>query len=125
MNSPALATSAERRVMVVDDNLDAAHSLAIMVERMGHKVEFALNGYVALELAKKFRPEFVFLDLVMPGMSGFEVARRLKKEFGDGIHIIAVTACGSEQDREQSAKAGFELHLVKPVEPRVIGALLV
>ena len=125
MNSPVPATAPQRRILVVDDNLDAAQSFAIMVERIGHKVEFALNGYVALETAKKFRPEFVFVDLVMPGMSGFELARRLKKEFGDGVHIVAVTACASEQDREQSAKAGCELHLVKPVDPRVIEALLV
>jgi CheY-like chemotaxis protein len=125
MNSPAQASGArERRVLVVDDSLESAHALAIIIEDMGHKVEFALNGYVALELAKTFRPEFVFLDLMMPGINGFEVARRLRKEFGDAIRIIAVTASDDEQYRQQSANAGCDLHLMKPVEPEVIEALL-
>jgi CheY-like chemotaxis protein len=115
----------ERRVLVIDDNLDLAHSFANMVERMGgHKVAFAINGYAALDLAKKFRPDVVFLDLMMPGINGFEVARRLKRDFGDAIRIIAVTAHGAEKDRQQSAKAGFELHLLKPVDPSVIQSLL-
>jgi CheY-like chemotaxis protein len=115
----------EHRVLVIDDNLDLAHSFANMVERMGgHKVAFAINGYAALELAKKFRPDVVFLDLMMPGINGFEVARRLKRHFGDAIRIIAVTAHGAEKDRQQSAKAGFELHLLKPVDPSVIQSLL-
>ena len=115
----------EHRVLVIDDNLDLAHSFANMVERMGsHKVAFAINGYAALELAKKFRPDLVFLDLMMPGINGFEVARRLKRHFGDAIRIIAVTAHGAEKDRQQSAKAGFELHLLKPVDPSVIQSLL-
>lgn len=110
---------------MVDDNLDSAHAFAHLVERIiGQKVEFAINGYAALQLAKKIQPEVVFLDLVMPGLSGFEVARRLKKEFGDGVRIIAVTAHGTEEDREKSAKAGCELHLVKPVAPQVIESLL-
>jgi CheY-like chemotaxis protein len=113
----------ERRVLVVDDNLDVARSFAIMVERMGHKVEFAINGYAALQLAQKFQPEVVFLDLVMPGMHGLELARRLKQTFGDGVRIIVVTA-HQEEDRVKSAKAGCELHLLKPVEESVIESLL-
>jgi CheY-like chemotaxis protein len=125
MKSPAQVSGRhQRRVLVVDDSLESAHALAIMIEDMGHKVEFALNGYAALELAKTFRPEFVFLDLMMPGISGFEVARRLRKEFGDAIRIIAVTASDTEQYRQQSAKAGCDLHLMKPVQPEVIKALL-
>jgi CheY-like chemotaxis protein len=115
-----------RRVLVVDDNLDAAHSFANLVERIiGQKVEFAINGYAALQLARKVRPEIVFLDLVMPGISGFELARRLKQEFGDDVRLIAVTAYGTDEDREKSAKAGCELHLMKPVAPQVIEGLLV
>ena len=114
-----------RRVLVVDDNLDSARSFAKMVEGIvGHEVEFAINGYAALDLAKKLRPEIVFLDLMMPGVSGFEVAKRLKQEFGDAIRIIAVTASGSEQDRAKSAKAGCELHLLKPVALDTIETLL-
>ncbi|MGH8740548.1 MAG: response regulator [Burkholderiales bacterium] len=126
MSSPSLPARHPRRVLVVDDNLDAAHAFANLVERiLGHKVEFAINGYAALQLAKKIRPEVVFLDLVMPGINGFELARRLKHEFGDAIRIIAVSAYGADEDREKSAKAGCELHLVKPVAPQVIESLLV
>jgi CheY-like chemotaxis protein len=114
-----------RRVLVVDDNLDAAQAFAVMVERFGHKAEFALNGYAALKLAREFRPEIVFVDLVMPGLDGVELIRRLKKEFGDAVRIIAVTAYGTDKDRERTTKAGCELHLLKPVEPRLIETLLV
>ena len=123
MISPTQA-SRERRVLVVDDNLDSAHSLARMVEGIGHKTEFAINGYAALELARKFQPDVVFLDLMMPGINGFEIARRLKKEFGDAIRIIAVTALPSDKDRQKSAEAGCELHLLKPVQASVIENLL-
>ena len=91
---------------------------------MGHHVEYAINGYAALDVAKRTKPEVVFLDLMMPGISGFDVARRLKKDFGDAIRIIVVSAYGTDADREESAKAGCELHLIKPVDPRVIEGLL-
>jgi CheY-like chemotaxis protein len=117
--------SSQRRVLVVDDNLDAAHSFASLVERIvGHRVDFAVNGYAALQLAEKIQPEIVFLDLIMPGIDGFELARRLKKAFGDSIRIIAVTASGTAGDREKSAKAGCDLHLVKPVPADVIERIL-
>ena len=123
--TPSPAPGSPPRILVVDDHLDSARSFAVMIESIIHgKVEFAINGYVALDLARKYRPEIVFLDLVMPGMSGFEVARRLKKEFGDDMRIIAVTAHGTEKDRERSAKAGCELHLLKPVRSEVIEELL-
>jgi CheY-like chemotaxis protein len=81
-----------RRVLIVEDNLDAVHAFANMVRRMGHHVEYAINGYAALDVAKRTKPEVVFLDLMMPGISGFDVARRLKKDFGDAIRIIVVSA---------------------------------
>ena len=115
----------ERRVLVVDDNLEAARSFAKMLECiLGHKVEFAINGYAALDLAKKLRPEMVFLDLMMPGVNGFEVCKRLKTQFGEAIRIIAVTASNSEEDRKKSLKAGCELHLVKPVARQTLETLL-
>jgi len=122
--SPTRANDREHRVLVVDDNLDYARSFASIVAGIGHKAEYALNGYVALDLMNKFRPDVVFMDLTMPGMDGFEVARRLKTAFGNAIHIIAVTGRGTEQDRERSAKAGCELHLLKPVDPIVIETIL-
>jgi CheY-like chemotaxis protein len=113
-----------RRVLVVDDNLEFAQSFAMLVERIiGHKVEFAINGYAALQVAKKLKPEIAFVDLMMPGLSGFEVARRLKKEFGDGIRVIAVTAHDNDEGRRKAAKVGCELHLTKPLAPQVIEGL--
>ena len=114
-----------RRVLVVDDHLDSAQSFAHLVEQIvGHQVEFAINGYAALQLARKIEPEIVFLDLMMPGISGFELARRLRQEFGEAIRLIAVTGHGTEEDREKSAKAGCEMHLIKPVPAQVVKSLL-
>ena len=114
-----------RRVLVVDDNLDSAQAFARLVEQIvGHQVEFAINGYAALQLARKIEPEIVFLDLVMPGISGFELARRLRQEFGEAIRLIAVTGHGTDEDREKSAKAGCEMHLIKPVPAQVVESLL-
>lgn len=119
------APSRVRPILIVDDDLDAARAFATLVEHIvGHQVEFAINGYAALDLARRMRPEVVFVDLVMPGISGFELARRLRKELGDEVRIIAVSAYGTEQDREKSAKAGCERHLLKPVAPQVIESLL-
>jgi CheY-like chemotaxis protein len=111
-------------VLIVEDNLDAVRTFATMVGRMGHKVEYAINGYVALDVARKFRPEVVFLDLMLPGIHGYDVARALKREFGDAVRIIVVSAYGTPEDKEESERAGAELHLVKPVDPEVIEDLL-
>jgi CheY-like chemotaxis protein len=117
--------SRRRRILVVDDNLDTAHSFARLVESIvGYRIDFAVNGYAALQLAQQTPPEVVFLDLMMPGIDGFELARRLKKAFGDSIRIIAVTAAWTANDREKSAKAGCDLHLVKPVPVDVIERIL-
>ena len=114
-----------RRVLVVDDHLDSAQSFAHLVEQIvGHQVEFAINGYAALQLARKIEPEIVFLDLMMPGINGFELARRLRQEFGETIRLIAVTGHGTEEDRGRSAKAGCEMHLIKPVPAQVVEGLL-
>jgi CheY-like chemotaxis protein len=113
-----------KRVLVVEDNLDTVHGLTLLVRMMGHEVEFAINGYAALDIARKLRPEFVFLDLGLPGLDGYEVARRLKAEMGSDVRIIALTGYGSEDAREQSAGAGCEQHLIKPADPRFIESLL-
>ena len=122
--SPTREKEREHRVLIVDDNLDYAQSFARVIAGIGYKAEYALNGYVALDLMKNFRPDVVFMDLNMPGMDGFEVTRRLKTAFGNAVHVVAITARGTEQDRERSAKAGCELHLLKPVDPIVIETVL-
>ncbi|HEV7278738.1 MAG TPA: PAS domain S-box protein [Pirellulaceae bacterium] len=105
-----------RRVLVVDDNPDAARMLAMTLRSEGHEVETALCGFRALEAVHLFRPDVVLLDIALPGLDGFEVARRLREQpTTRNIPLIAVTGYGQPEDRERSRAAGFEFHLVKPV----------
>jgi two-component system CheB/CheR fusion protein len=115
-----------RRVLVVDDNLDAANSLARLLKRLyGQDVRVAHDGPAALEAADLFHPEIVLLDIGMPGMDGYEVARRLRqKPEHAGLKIVALTGWGQETDRLRSKAAGFDHHLVKPVEPDDLCRLL-
>jgi len=114
-----------RRILVVDDNADAADSLGVLLGIWGHKVEIARNGISALQLARKFDPELVFLDIGLPEMNGYDVARRLREEAGaTKAKLIALSGYGTERDRLRSRQAGFELHLVKPVDPRRLSAVI-
>jgi PAS domain S-box-containing protein len=115
-----------RRVLVVDDSPDAADSLALLLRLDGQDVRVAYSGPAALAQAGQFHPEVVFLDIGMPGMDGYEVARRLRAGSGlGGAVLVAVTGWGQEEDRRRSSEAGFNHHLVKPVEPKALEALLV
>jgi len=113
------------RVLVVDDNRDAADSLALSLRLAGQEVRVAHNGPDALKLVEDFRPEIVFLDIGMPGMDGYEVARRIRTlpQCKDLV-LIAITGWGQEQDRVRSQQAGFDHHLIKPVEPATVHKLL-
>jgi len=114
-----------RRVLVVEDDIDSARSLTWILRDMGHDVEYAINGYVAVDIAAKMRPEFVFLDLALPGMNGFEVCRRLKRMSAlDGVRIIAVSAYAQEEYRTRSKEAGCDGYIVKPLDPSVLEMLL-
>jgi two-component system CheB/CheR fusion protein len=107
------------RVLVVDDNSDSAESLAIWLELVGHDVRTAYDGQQALAVARELRPDVIFLDIGMPGMSGYEVARRLREqpETRD-VLLLAMTGWGQEEDRRRSREAGFDEHLVKPLDPK-------
>ena len=111
--------------MIVDDNEDAAESLAVLLRLEGQEVRVAFNGPEALELAAVFRPEVVFLDIGMPGMDGYEVARRLRAlpQLGEVV-LVAQTGWGQEEDRRRSREAGFDQHLVKPTDPAALRSLL-
>jgi CheY-like chemotaxis protein len=114
-----------RRVLVADDNIDAADSIAALLSLSGHEVQIAHDGHAAVRLALRFRPEFIFLDLGMPGLDGFAVAQRLRAEPGfDTVRIIAVTGYGTEQDRRRCLEAGFDQHYLKPVDPKFLESLL-
>ncbi|MFT3774657.1 MAG: ATP-binding protein [Minicystis sp.] len=110
------------RVLVVDDNVDAAITLADLVRAQGHDVRIAHDGHEALAAAGEQRPELVFLDIGLPGMDGYEVARRLR----DAVpaRLVALTGYGQEADRRRAAEAGFAQHLVKPAQPDAVIGLL-
>jgi signal transduction histidine kinase/DNA-binding response OmpR family regulator len=127
---PAGAQEAEaaftaRRILVVDDNTDAADSLKVLLGIWGHHVEIAYDGVSALRLAREFDPELVFLDIGLPEMNGYELARRLREEAGlAGTKLIALSGYGAERDQLRSKEAGFDLHLVKPVDPGSLPAVI-
>jgi len=110
-----LASVARRRILVVDDNVDAAVMLMTLLRLEGHEVEHAPSGEDALERVKTFAPSVALLDIGLPGLDGFEVARRIRAS-GNNIELIAITGYGREEDRERARLAGFTAHLVKPVE---------
>jgi PAS domain S-box-containing protein len=113
------------RLMVVDDNKDAAMSLVVLLRLLGNEVQVAYDGPTALALAASYRPDFVFLDIGMPGMDGFEVARRMRQHPGlEEVVLAALTGWGQEDDRRRTAEAGFNFHLVKPPELKVVEGLL-
>jgi signal transduction histidine kinase/CheY-like chemotaxis protein len=114
-----------RRVLVVDDNVDAARSLAMVLELSGHEVHLAHDGLVALTTAQDFQPQIVFLDIGLPGMDGYEVARRLRKNpLLDELLLVALSGYASEEDRVRSQNAGIDYHLVKPADPCALQMLL-
>ena len=113
------------KVLVVDDNQDAASSLSMLVELLGHEVKTAFDGVEALELASGFHPDVVLLDLGMPRMDGYEACRRLRAQpWSAGTTVFAITGWGREDDRRKTQQAGFDGHLVKPVAPDVIARTL-
>jgi CheY-like chemotaxis protein/anti-sigma regulatory factor (Ser/Thr protein kinase) len=115
----------QRRILVVDDNVDAAESLALLLRLEGHDVRVAHDGPAALAAVEADPPDLVFLDIGMPVMNGYDVAQRLRQRPGlEKLVLVAVTGWGQEEDRRRSQEAGFDHHLVKPVEPEALHKLL-
>jgi CheY-like chemotaxis protein len=123
---PAAATrQAARRALVVDDNVDAADSLATLLRVTGHEAITAHDGVEALATAERFRPEVVFLDIGMPRMNGYDAARRIRQqEWGRDVLLVALTGWGKDEDRRRSRDAGFDAHLVKPADSNELLRLL-
>lgn len=118
------STSGQRRVLIVDDNRDAALSLAMMLRHRGNTVQTAFDGLAGVETYETFQPDLVLLDLGMPRLNGFEACRRMRKLPGGADRVIvALTGWSQEEDRRKSLDAGFDHHLVKPVEPEEIEEL--
>jgi CheY-like chemotaxis protein len=114
-----------QRVLVVDDNVDAAESLAMVLRLSGHEVRTAYDGPAALAEARAVTPDVVLLDIGLPGMDGFDVARQIREDQGlSHLRIVAVTGYGQDEDRRRTQEAGFDFHLTKPVDPTQLDRLL-
>jgi DNA-binding response OmpR family regulator len=113
------------RILVVDDNHDSALSLAMVLTMMGHETRTAHDGETALATAEEFHPDVVLLDIGLPKMNGYEVAQRIRENaWGTDMFLIAVTGWGQAEDRARSAEVGLNMHMVKPVEPTALQAVL-
>ncbi len=118
-------TPSGQRLMVVDDNRDAADTLAMMLRLQGHEVRVTHDGPSAIALANEYGPQMILLDLGMPGMDGYETARRIRQHSDlKNVVLAALTGWGQEEDRRRTAEAGFDHHLVKPVELKVLESML-
>lgn len=120
-----VAANTSRRILVVDDNVDAAQTLSMLMDLSGHETRSAFSGQQALEMAQSFNPDVVFLDIGLPDMTGYEVAHRLLADpLTSAIQLIALTGWGTEDDIKKSKMAGFHAHLTKPVDPAAVEAVL-
>ena len=123
--APSFATPPGRRVLVVDDNEDAAESLALFLGVIGHEVRTAADGLEALRLAGEFHPHAVILDIGLPGLDGWEVARRLRQDTDlGGVMLVALTGHTDEGHGRRCLEAGFDFHLLKPADPYELKKLL-
>lgn len=114
-----------RRILLVDDNVDSAEVLGALLEQMGHEVFIAYTGARALEMAHERRPDVVFLDLALPDISGFDVARGMRKDAGlVAARIVGLTGFGSEEHRKRAAECGIDQYLVKPVDAAILMEVL-
>jgi signal transduction histidine kinase/ActR/RegA family two-component response regulator len=111
-------------VLVVEDNRDAADSLAMLLRLWGHEVRTSHDGHSGLKAAQSYRPHVVLLDIGLPGLDGYEVARQLRAQFGSAMRLVAMTGYGQEEDRRRAFEAGFNAHLVKPADPEVLQSVL-
>jgi CheY-like chemotaxis protein len=115
----------KQRVLIVEDNQDAGEMYRILIELYGHEVLIADTGARGLEILKSAQPDIALVDIGLPGMDGYEVARRFRAEpNGNQVYLVALTGYGSTSDVARSRQAGFDLHLLKPVDPQELKSLL-
>ena len=115
----------KRRVLVVEDNLDSVHSMAMMLKMMGHDVQFAINGFAAIDAARRFKPEVILLDIGLPDFKGDEIARQFKFEPGlEKVRIIAITGLSMADVESRALDAGCEQVFAKPIDPATLERLL-
>ena len=123
VQNPARAP-ARKRILVVDDNVDAATSLAQLMRAMGHEVFVAHDGRSALSDLSRIRPDMALLDIAMPDMSGYELAREIRSRMGSAVRIVALSGFVLPEDRARALEAGFDQHLVKPADAAFLKSLL-
>lgn len=125
MNSTASHNSTTRRVVVIDDNADIRESLQMLLAMWGHEVAMAAEGRAGVALVVRDRPDVALIDVGLPGMNGYDVAREIRQSLPKGAtKLIAVTGFGQPSDRELAKQAGFDMHLLKPISPEVLQRLL-
>lgn len=113
---PEQTHAQKQRILIVDDNVDSAHTLATLLRLSGHNVQLAYDGETAVKIAKGFRPHLLLLDIGLPGIDGYETCRQIRRQsWGNAVTVAALTGWGQEEDRRKSREAGFDIHLVKPV----------
>ena len=118
------ASPAERRVLVVDDNEDAADSLATLLGVMQYQVRVAYDGPEAIEAADEFEPAVALLDIGLPKLSGYDIARHIRRTRGENVLLVAITGWGQEEDRRKAREAGFDHHFTKPADFEVLVELI-
>jgi signal transduction histidine kinase/CheY-like chemotaxis protein len=121
---PDGAPATSRRVVVIDDNEDAADTLAMLIGTVGGECHVAYDGEDGVRQVLAYRPDVVFLDIGMPGIDGYETCRRIRSAVGRSVVVVALTGWGQDQDKELSARAGFDTHLTKPADPAVLERML-
>ncbi len=131
MSTPSTASMSDRspgdllKILIVDDNIDSAVSMAMLLRLVGNDTQTAHDGEAGFAAASSFRPDIVLLDIGLPKFDGYQVARMIRAEpWGAAMYLVAVTGWGQEEDRRNTALAGFNLHMVKPVELETLEKLL-
>ena len=112
------------RVLIAEDNADAAEMLRLMLAFKGHEVKVAVDGLQAVEMAETFKPHIAFIDIGMPRMDGHDAARRIRDRLGRHVMLVALTGWGHDEDKRRSIESGFDHHLTKPPEPEVLDRLI-
>jgi len=113
----------DRRILVIDDNQDAADATAMLVEDMGGDARVAYDGERALEMVQEYQPEVILLDIGMGGLDGYQICQRIRHVLGSRVLLVALTGFGQEQDKEKATRAGFDAHLTKPADEAALARI--